>query len=81
MAESLGNRQFQSLRRVQPNRLVDNSDGAGRHHEEYAVAVVDPEGSGIGQTTEELLGEILLELRALRTGMILAGFAEEVDVA
>ena len=34
-----------------------------------------------GKTTEELLSEVLLELRSLRMGLIAGGLAEEVDVA
>ena len=81
MAESLSDRHFESYRRVLPRRLVWNRDQLARHHEEYAQAVVDKDGGPIGKTTEELLSEVLLELRSLRMGLIAGGLAEEVDVA
>ena len=69
MAESLSDREFESKRRVRPDRLVRNRTGGGQHHEEYAVAVVDEDGQPLGVTTSEVLLSLLWETR--RTNMLL----------
>lgn len=75
-SERLTDRQFETLRRVQPDRLAPNRGGSQYHYEEYATAVVDPDGNPIVSPVEQLLLELIIEVRALRQGMILAEFAQ-----
>lgn len=66
MPETLGDRQFEAYRRVQPGRLVKNRgwDDSNLHHEEFALAVVDPEGNPVAdQQVVRLLNDLLLTLQ------------------
>ncbi len=74
MAESLGDRQFESFRRVQPGRVVKNRTGEASHHEEYAIAVVGVDGESLPLTTEQLLGQLVLEQRL--TNLLLTKIAD-----
>lgn len=52
---SLGDRQFQTVRRVQRGRMVPNDDDSKPQilqHEEYATAVVDPSGQPLTVSLE-----------------------------
>lgn len=82
MAESLGDRQFESARRVRPGRLVPNRRSASHvlHSEEYATAVVDADGKPLALAIENLLEAILMEQR--RTNALLQALTgQEVTIA
>ncbi len=44
--DSLSDRQFETLRRVAPERRVPNRQGDGQHREEYATAIVGVDAGG-----------------------------------
>ena len=78
---ALADKQFQSYRRVSPGKTVSRgSDLPGQELQEYAAAAVNPDGTAIATSTDQLLLEILLELKALRLGMAAAGICEEVEL-
>ena len=66
---SLGDRNFQSFRRVWPGRTTTDPDLDSRHREEYAQAVVAPDGGPITGNVEGVLGEILVQLKMLNMQM------------
>lgn len=86
MAGTLGDRHYQSYRLVQPGRRVlvahplEYTDKRGGDQaEEYAIAVVGPDGGGIEvMSLAELMGELIYELRALRVAMMLQGTAADL---
>lgn len=73
-----------SISDVLPGTLGERQARSYRQSKSYyrgtAVAVVGDDGAVIGGGLEEILGELLHEIRALRLGMVLAGTAEDIDI-
>ena len=72
---SLTDRQYQAFRRVRPGRSVSEADGS-RHAEQYATAVVDPDGLPVVADIPLLLSQMLLELRRLNLQLALLSGVE-----
>ncbi len=83
MPDSLSDRQFETLRRVAPERRVPNRDGVGQHREEYATAVVgiDPGGNPItiAGSSGQLLQQMVLLIQ--ETNLILLAMATQMGVS
>ena len=78
MAESLSDRQFESYRRIAPDRVVKNRKDPGFHSEEYAQAVVGVDGLSIDIRVLELLHQLLDSQRV--TNIILQAIAEDQNI-
>lgn len=69
---ALSDRQYQSARRVRPGRVVTDERLGTKHAEEYATAVVGPDGETLGRTQEELMDELIHQVKRLVLAMEMA---------
>lgn len=80
-AGSLGDRQWQTLRRAALGRSISISvqDGGGTAAEEYATAVVGAKGERLFSSTECLLADLIVSVDRLYSAFVQSGIVEEVD--